>query len=115
MIVHGCIKIHTKGYIGWIIVMEFKVLLIIHYLIGEILVEAILDVYVRGVKIKKFLDLDAVMMHLLQKKKRFIKRYLCWFAHGKSYVPHETMVERMVGSTSSSSNVYKVVDVNNNP
>jgi hypothetical protein len=57
MIVHGCIKIHIKGYVGWIIVMEFKVLLITHYLIGEILVEAILDVYVRGVKIKSFLIL----------------------------------------------------------
>jgi hypothetical protein len=41
-------------------------------------------------------------------------KYLCWFAHGEPYVPYETMVERMVGSTSSSSNVYRVVDDNNN-
>jgi len=48
-------------------------------------------------------------------KKRFIKRYLCWFAHRKPYVPCETMIERIIGSTSSSSNVYEVVDNNNNP
>jgi len=38
-----------------------------------------------------------------------MERYPCWFAHGKPYVPHDTMVEMMVGSNSSSSNVYKVV------
>jgi len=35
---------------------------------------------------------------------------LCWFAHVELYVPYETMVERMVGSTSSSSHVHGVVD-----
>jgi len=55
MIVHGCIKIHLKGCGGWIIVMGFKVLLIMHYLIWEILVEAVLDVHVRDVKNKNFL------------------------------------------------------------
>jgi hypothetical protein len=54
MIVHGCVEIHPKGYVKWIIVMEFRFLLIIYYLIQEILVKAILDVYVRGVKIKSF-------------------------------------------------------------
>jgi hypothetical protein len=54
MIVHGCIEIHPKGYKGWIIVIGFKVLLIIHYLIREILVEGVLDVHARGVKIKSF-------------------------------------------------------------
>ena len=63
-------------------------------------------------KNKKFLDLDIITMHLLQKG--FMDKYLCWFAHGEPYVPYETMVERMVGSTSSSSNVYRVVDDNNN-
>jgi hypothetical protein len=53
IIVHGCIKIHPKGCGGWIIVMRFMVLLIIHYLIREILVEGVLDVHARGVKIKK--------------------------------------------------------------
>jgi hypothetical protein len=38
-----------------------------------------------------------------------MERYPCWFAHGKPYVPHDTMVEMMVGSISSSSNVYEVV------
>jgi hypothetical protein len=33
--------------------MRFRVLLIIHYLIREILVEGVLDVHARGVKIKK--------------------------------------------------------------
>jgi len=40
---------------------------------------------------------------------------LCWYAHGEPYVPHDTMVERMIGSTSSSSNVQEVVDDNSNP
>ena len=37
-----------------------------------------------------------------------------WFAHKKPYVPHETMIERIVESTSSSSNVHEVVDDNHN-
>jgi len=40
---------------------------------------------------------------------------MCWYAHGEPFVPHETMVERMVGSTSSVNNVHEVVDDNNNP
>jgi len=65
MIVHRCIEIHPKNCIGWIIVMRFRVLLIMHYLIQEILVEAVLDVHVKDVKIKMFLDLDVITMHLL--------------------------------------------------
>jgi hypothetical protein len=64
-------------------------------------------------KNKNFLDLDVVTMHLLQK--RFMKRYLCWFVYGEPYVPHEIMVEKMIGSTSNSNNVYEVVDDNSNP
>ena len=52
-------------------------------------------------------------MHLLQKE--FMEKYLCWYAHGEPYVPYDTMVERMVRSTSSASNVHGVVDNNNNP
>jgi hypothetical protein len=52
------------------------VLLNMHYLIQEILMEAVLDVHVKGAKIKKFFDPDFVKMHLLQKKK-FIERYMC--------------------------------------
>ena len=68
--------------------MRFKVLLITHNLIREILVEVILDIHVRGLKIKKFLDRDTVTMHLLQKN-RFIKRYICWLAHEKPYVAQQ--------------------------
>jgi len=49
--------------------------------------EAILDVHVSGVKIKKFIDIDVVNMHLLQKK-RFMEKYLCWYAYEEQYVPH---------------------------
>ena len=52
MIIHGCIEIHPKDCGGWVIVIRFKVLLIMHYLIREILVEAVLDVYPSGVKKK---------------------------------------------------------------
>jgi hypothetical protein len=55
MIVHGCIEIHLKDCVGWIIVMGLRVLLIMYYLIREILVEVLLDVHVRVVKIKSFL------------------------------------------------------------
>jgi NRPS condensation-like uncharacterized protein len=45
----------------------------------------------------------------------FMKKYLCWYAHKESYVTHDTKVERMVRSTSSSSNVHGVIDDNSNP
>jgi len=45
-------------------------------------------------KNKKFLNSDVVVIHLLHKG--FLEEYMCWYAHGKSFVPHETMVERMV-------------------
>jgi len=44
-----------------------------------------------------------------------MEEYLCWYAHGESFVPHETMVERMVGSTSSANNVHGVETDNSNP
>jgi len=47
-------------------------------------------------------------------KKRFIEKYLCWFAHIELYVLYETMVERMIGSLSNSSNMHEVVDDNSN-
>jgi hypothetical protein len=52
MIVHRCIEIHHKGFGEWIIVMGFRVLLITYYLTQEILMEAVLDVHIRGVRIK---------------------------------------------------------------
>jgi hypothetical protein len=73
-------------------------------------VEAVLYIHVRGVK--KILN-NIVTIHLLQKW--FMEKYLCWFAHGEPYVPYKTMIERIIESTSSSSNVDEVVDDNNNP
>ena len=74
--------------------------------------EALLDVHVRGVKIKSFL------IHMLSRcifyKKRFMEKYLCWFTPVKSYVLYETIVKKMAKSISSSNNVYEVVDDNNN-
>jgi hypothetical protein len=64
-------------------------------------------------KNKKILDPYIVTMHLLHKG--FIEEYLCWNAHKEPFVPHETMIERMVGLTSSASNVHGVVNDNSNP
>jgi hypothetical protein len=38
-----------------------------------------------------------------------------WYTHGEPYVPYDTIVERMIRSTFSSSNVHEVVDDNSNP
>jgi len=73
-------------------------------------VEAVLYIHVRGVK--KILN-NIVTIHLLQKG--FMEKYLCWFAHEEPYVPYKTMIEMIIESTSSSSNVDEVVDDNNNP
>ena len=54
------------------------------------------------------------MMHLLYIKKGFLEKYLCLFAHEEPYVPYDTMVEKIIGSTSSSSNVNGIVDGNRN-
>jgi hypothetical protein len=40
---------------------------------------------------------------------------MCWYAHGEPFVPHETMVERMIETTYSASNMHGVVDDNSNP
>ena len=66
----------------------------------------VLDIHVRDVKIKNFVDPDVVTVHLLQKG--FMEKCLCWFSY-------ETIVDRMVGSTSSSNNVHGVVNDNSNP
>jgi len=46
---------------------------------------------------------------------RFIEDYLCWYVYGELFVPNESIVERVVGSTSSTSNVHEVVNDNSNP
>jgi len=57
---------------------------------------------------KKFLDPAISTMHLLQKKayEKIVVLVCTW----RTYVPYDTMVERIVSSTSSSSNVHEVVD-----
>jgi hypothetical protein len=92
--------------------MKFRVLLIMQYLIREILVEAVLDVHVRGVRIKKIINSDVVTMHILQK--RLIEKYMCWYTYGELFVPHDTMARGMVGSTSCITNLHRVVDDNSN-
>jgi hypothetical protein len=67
----------------------------------------------RRYKNKNFLHPDVVTMHVLHKE--FMKNYLCWYAYKELFVRNESMVERMVGSTSSASNVYRVVNDNSNP
>jgi hypothetical protein len=58
----------------------------------------------RKCKNKKFLHPDVATMHLLTKW--FMDNYLCWYTHGELFVPNESMVERVVGSTFSASNVH---------
>ena len=52
-------------------------------------------------------------MHLLTKG--FMEDYLCWYAYGELFIRNESMVEKMVGSTSNARNVHGVVYDNNNP
>jgi hypothetical protein len=67
----------------------------------------------RMCKNKKFMYQDVVTMHLLTKE--FMEDYLCCYAYRELFVPNESMVERVVGSTSSASNVHEVVNDNSNP
>jgi len=40
---------------------------------------------------------------------------MCWYAHRKPYILHDTMVKRMIELTSNSSDMHGVVDDNSNP
>jgi len=53
------------------------------------------------------------MMHLLHKG--FMKNYQCWYAHREVFVSKKKMGERVVGSTSSASNVHEAANDNTNP
>jgi len=44
-----------------------------------------------------------------------MKKCLCWYEQREPCVSHETMIERMVGSTSSASKLHRIVDDNSNP
>jgi hypothetical protein len=46
--------------------------------------------------------------------KRVYEENLCWFAHVELYVPYKIIIERMVRSTYSSSNVHGVIYDNSN-
>jgi hypothetical protein len=56
---------------------------------------------------------DVIMMHLIHKG--FMKDYPCWYAHRELFVGNESMVERVVGSTSNANNVNGIANDNNNP
>jgi hypothetical protein len=73
---------------------------------------AVLGVHA-GCKNLNFQHQDVVTMHLLTKE--FMEDYLCWYAHGELFVPNESMAERVVGSTSSTSNILEVGNENSNP
>jgi len=49
-------------------------------------------------------------MHLLHKG--FMENYQCWYAHGEVFVSKRRMEERVVGSTSSASNVHEAANDN---
>jgi hypothetical protein len=44
-----------------------------------------------------------------------MENYLYWYAHGELFVRNKSMEERLVGSTSSVSNVHGVANDNSNP
>jgi len=67
----------------------------------------------RKCKNLKFMHQNVVTMHLLTKG--FMEDYMCWYAYGELFVPNESMVERVVGSTSSASNMHEVGNDNSNP
>ena len=112
MIVHGCIGTHPKDCGGWIIVtascfINFATSIPRNFTDGGIRCPY------RNCKNKKFLHPDVITMHLLIKG--FIEDYLCWYTHKELFIPNKSMVKRVVGSTSSASNVHKVVNDNSNP
>jgi hypothetical protein len=63
-------------------------------------------------KNKKYLHSEVVTIYPLHKG--FMEDYLCWYAHKELFVRNESMIEMMVGSTSSANNVHEVVNDNNN-
>jgi hypothetical protein len=54
-------------------------------------VETLLDVYTRGVRKKNYRF--KCCNDASSTKKRFMKKYICWYAHEETYVPHDTMVD----------------------
>jgi len=83
MIVNGCIKIYPRGYKGWITVLGLRVLLITHYLIREILMDVVLDVYTRDITKNNYQSRYYNDVSSTQKK-IFMEKYICWYAHSKN-------------------------------
>jgi len=67
----------------------------------------------RKCKNLKFMHQDVLTMHLLTKG--FMEDYICLYAHGELFVPNESIVERVLGSTSSANNMHEVGNENSNP
>jgi hypothetical protein len=44
-----------------------------------------------------------------------MENYLYWYAHREVFIRNKSMGERVVGSTSSASNVHEVTNDNSNP
>jgi hypothetical protein len=110
MIVLGCIEIHPKGFFIEDYCKNVKGF--INFTLSNlknISGGRIRCLYVKC-KTKKFHQLDVLMMHLL--RKGFVEKYLCWFAYEEPYIPYKTMLERIVGSTSTFRNINEVVDDN---
>ena len=68
--------------------------------------------YLRADNIHMFHSIKLVNIN--KKSIKFFFRYITMIFTNKILYPHDTMVERMVGSTSSFSNVYGIVDDNIN-
>jgi len=106
MIVHGCIGTHPRmdyynsvqGFINFVTSIPRN------FTDGGIRCPC------RKCKSLKFLHQDIITMHLITKG--FMQDYLCWYAHGELFVPNENMVERVVGSTFSASNMHEVGNEN---
>ena len=103
-----------KGCIGKIIFKRLKVLLIFNFILSKLKNISANEIRYPCVKCKNkmFHHKDIVMIHPF--KKGFFKKYLYWYTYGETYVPYETLLERMIGSTSSSSNIYGFTDDNSN-
>jgi hypothetical protein len=71
-------------------------------------VEALLDVHVRGVKIKKYIDLSKCSNDASSTKKTFMKKYMSWVYIWKLYLPCDTIIKIIIRSTSSIGNRWPI-------
>jgi hypothetical protein len=70
------------------------ILLILYFISQIILVKVKLDYYMWSVGIKRFTI--KMLWQCIYLKKEFVKKYLCYFAHGKPYFLYITMLESIV-------------------